>query len=163
MTNPVCYSVSVLQKWSFFYLSISYENKHFLYRFESLWETEAENSAKADGHIGIAGEIEIDLEHKCRRIHPIEKNGFFVAFTENGTKFAEGVGKKNLFSKAETEALDSVSGFFKGVGAVFKHIGDIDVTDDGSGDKLGEKGDVAGEVDDVFLCPDASVNIHLIA
>jgi hypothetical protein len=127
-------------------------------------EGEAENSSKAYCHIGIAGEIEINLEHKCRRIHPIEKNGFFVAFTENGTKFAESVCEKNLFSKADAEALDSVSGFFKGVGAVFKHIGDIDVTDDRSGDKLREKDYVSAEIDDVFVrFGIAALNVNGIA
>ena len=127
-------------------------------------EFEAKDASESYGHIGIARKIEINLEHERRRIYPVKKHGLFAAFAEDGAKFAEGIGKKHLFSKTQTEALNAVCNFFEGMGAAFKHFRNIHITDYRPGNKLGEKHNIGSEIKNIFICLSvAAVNINGIA
>ena len=72
---------------------------------------EAEHTAKADGHIGIAREIVINLKGVCHDAEPCHGSGQCAGVGELKSLVSyqrHGVGEQNLFGKARQESAQSL-------------------------------------------------------
>ena len=105
---------------------------------------EAEDAAHADGHIGIAGKIEIDLkgiEHDAEPGRGGRRRGGAAVQDLRGD-LARGVSQQDLFGKADAEAGRAVE-CVSGVKAARVDLpGDVGIADDRPGDELREERDV---------------------
>ena len=63
---------------------------------EVLQEVEAEDATQTDGHIRIAGEVEINLQVVCQGVHPHAANGQLVHAVQGNGQGGQGVGNENL-------------------------------------------------------------------
>ena len=120
---------------------------------EVLQEVEAERMAQADRHIGIGGEVEVDLEGIGQGPHPgqagIQIGGCLSK--DSVGDLAHGVGQHHLFGQAEAETGGPGGKLRQGllpVGDLLHHGG---VPHDGAGHQLGEQGHIQGRVQRVFL------------
>ena len=131
---------------------------------EVLREVKPEDAAQADGHVAVAGEVEIEMKNVSRRVEPGEEDGGLRAVFVGGDQFIEDIGQQHLFGKADDEAAGAVSGVGQGVGPVLQLGGDVGIPDDGSGDQLGEHCHVGRQVDEIPLggCV-APVNVDDVA
>ena len=77
-------------------------------------EMKAENPPQTDGHIGIAGKVEVDVQHKGNGIHPVEQNALFRGIPENFRQQAQLVGKEHLFAQTHEEPTDACHGIVQG-------------------------------------------------
>ncbi len=122
---------------------------------EVFQKLEAQHPPQADGHVRVAGEVEVELEGEGGDAQPGPQGG------EPGPgrgqihvpQRAQGVGKQNLFTRAHGEALDAGGELLKGVIPPLQLVVQVLVLDDGPGDELGEQGDEGAEGDDVLLAP----------
>ena len=112
---------------------------------------EPEDAAQADGHIAVAGKIEIEVQHIGRRVQPDEQHGSLCAAFISGDQLEEDIGQQHLFGKAEDEAACAAGGVTQGMSAAFQLGGNVGVPDDGTGDELGEHGHISGKVDKIPL------------
>ena len=67
-------------------------------------EVEAEDLSEADRHIGIAGKVEVDLEHIRRGVEPCEKDRLLRRALEHAHELAENICDEDLFRKPRREA-----------------------------------------------------------
>ena len=111
-------------------------------RVEILQEAEAQHAAQADGHVGIAGKIEIQLqEEQCRR-QPAGKEGHLRRQGQGLQHLPAQVRQQHLFPEAQGEAEEALPQ------ALLRHLPMRDglrhvaVADDGAGDELGEQGHI---------------------
>ena len=116
---------------------------------------ETEQLAQADGHIGVAGEVEIDLEGEGQHAQPgarhrqlAQRHGL-IALPQH----PHIVGDEHLFRHAHHKGLHAGGEFVRGAGPLVDLIPQVLIFDDGSGDQLGEQGDEGAEVDDGPLSP----------
>ena len=118
---------------------------------EILVKVEAEHAAKADGHVGVAGEVAVNLQRIAHRPQPREGGGGGVSGKGCVGHGGQLVGQQHLFGKADEEPVDA----FGEVRPVFlpveQLVGHRLVLDDGPRHQLGEKGDVQAGVQRVFL------------
>ena len=118
---------------------------------EILQKVEAEHSPEADGHIGIGGEIEVDLEGVRHRAQPREEHR-----GHNGGKGRirdprHGVRQQHLFAEAEEKAHRAGGEFGDGLMPLVDLLRDGGVAHDGTGDELRKEGDVKRELERVAL------------
>ena len=124
---------------------------------------EGKDLAESYRHIAVTGEIEIQLKHIRNNVHPEEQHGLIVRCAENADKLAEAVGYKHLFCKSNGKSAYTVSRFLKGVLSVLKLCRYVHVSYDGTRNKLGEHGNVAGKVKGIALGGSTTVNVHGVA
>src|SRR5699024_6126479 len=79
---------------------------------EVLQKLEAEHPPQADGHVAVAGEVEVDLEHVAHRANP---GGPGVQLGGGGGEHqvrhaAGGVGDEQLLGKPDHKPADAVGG-----------------------------------------------------
>ena len=119
---------------------------------EVLQKPEAEQPAQADGHIGIAGEVEIDLERKCQRPQPRRDHGgrgHGRDLLPHGTHL---VGQQHLLAQADDEPLHTGAGPCQRLAVPVLQIGGHRlVLDDRPRDELREQRHIGAEIDDVPL------------
>ena len=118
---------------------------------EILQKVEAEHSPEADGHIGIGGEIEVDLEGVRHRAQPREEHR-----GHNGGKGRirdprHGVRQQHLLAEAEEEAHRAGGEFGDGLMPLVDLLRDGGVAHDGTGDELRKEGDIERELERVAL------------
>ena len=131
---------------------------------EVLQEVEAEDPAETNGHIGIAGEIEVDVQAERHGVGPVEEHGGLGTVPEAADKQGQTVGDENLLAQTHQEPPHAVTEFLHAVGAVFQLPGHVDIADDGTGDELGEEADVGAEGNEAALGRDiAPIDIDDIA
>ena len=109
---------------------------------------EAQAASYADGHIGVARKVEINLECEGDDSYPCAsgREGIQAVFKECIGDFRELVGEDYFLSQADQEAERAV-GYVGGVGAaVVDFAGDCIVAHDGSGNQLWEHGDIEQQV-----------------
>ena len=115
-------------------------------------EVEAEEFGEADGHVGVGGEVEVDLEGVSEDAGPGDEGGeVAIACSEGGVgDEAHGIREEDFFGEPEAEAGEAEREFLDGMLPVPHLMGDDAVADDGAGDEVGEEGDEAGEVEEGF-------------
>ena len=113
-----------------------------------LREVEAQHLTHADGHIGIAGKIKVDLEAVGRDAQPAAEGRQGPGGLGRQLRVPQGadaVGQQHLFCKAHGEPLGPGSKFIHRVGPVVQLRRHIPVPDDGPRHQLGEHGHVSAE------------------
>ena len=105
-------------------------------------EGKTERFRQSDSHIGIAGEIEIDLQCVKNRRRPAKDGRQFADGTLQDLidREAERVCQQDLFPQSVTEALQAGDGIREAQCPVFEVRLDIPVFDDRPGDELREEG-----------------------
>ena len=139
---------------------------HRLIRIAEVFgEFEAEHSAKADGHIRIAGKVKVYLEGIRYRARPRHKRGNIAAErVDIRPHRAHLVCKQHLFAETDHEAHNALGEIGRCDAAVGKLILNIGITHDGACYELGEHGDVHAEVDEIFLHSDiVAINVDGVA
>ena len=115
---------------------------------EVLEELKAEHIAQTASHIGVAGEVEVDLEGVRQNTHPGSEHAVFVGIAEHrGGQRAHLVGDEHLLAQAHAEQLDALGKAVERLAAVVELIGYVAVADDRSGDKLREQRHIGSETD----------------
>lgn len=115
-------------------------------------EVEAEEFGHADGHVGVAGEVEEDLEGEGKGAGPgVEDAGVGGEGAEVGVAEAgEIIGEGHFFGEAEGEEEDAAGEVFGGGFAPGVEVGEEVVSaDDGAGDELGEEGEKEGVIEGI--------------
>jgi len=139
----------------------------FVGRVEILREADAEEIAEADGHVAIAGKIEINLIGVAEDAEPGAEGGevrdVFPGGIDDG---GDGVGEKDFFHHADGEERPADVEPASAVGVIeIIEVGfDLAETDDGAGDELREERDVTGKFPEVSRgSDDAAVGIDHVA
>ena len=114
-------------------------------------EFEAHDPAEADGHIGIAGEVKVDVQGKGDGVHPEEQDGLLVGFPEQLHQQSEIVGDDDLLGKAHEKPPQAEGHVLPAVGAGIQFPGNVHIPDNGTGDELGEQSHIGAEADGVLL------------
>ena len=129
-------------------------------------ELKAEHTAKAGGHVGVAGEVEVQLEGEGHHAQPRTGHGELfrgerlVAVPEH----THIVGDEQFLGQTYHEDLHAGGELVRGGGTRVDLIAQILVFDDGAGDELGEQGDKSAEVENGALGTGvAPVHIHGVA
>ena len=78
----------------------------------------AQNTAKADSHVAVAGKVKVDLQQECERIEPDEEHACFLRLLAGGGKRTELIGEQHLFAKAGHKAPRAVRCARETVGAI---------------------------------------------
>ena len=119
-----------------------------------LVEPETKNPAQADGHIGVAGKVKVDLKAEGQQAHPAARRrqrpgslGRQLGIPQS----ADGVRQQHFFSKAHTEPAGSQGKVLRAVDPVIQVLCHGLVLDDRPCDQLREHGDEGAEADDVPL------------
>ena len=110
---------------------------------EVLQEVEAEHLAKADGHVGVAGEIVVDLQGVAQGAQPGEGGGQAVPLAKGPVgHHRQLVGEEHLLAQTHDKPAAPGGEVRPGLFAVVDLLGHRLILDDGAGDELGEEGDV---------------------
>ena len=125
---------------------------------EILTEGEAHHFAQADGHIRVAGEIEIDLEGVHNDAQPGRRHRSFRGFADPGPDLPRRIGQKDFFAHTGGQGAHTGGKQLSGMGAGAKLIVHVLIADDRAGDQLGEQGHVGAECGKIPLF----VGIHPI-
>ena len=115
-------------------------------------ELEAQHPAQAHGHVGVAGEVEVQLQGEGHHTQPRPRHGELVGGQgqDRIPQLADVVGQQHLFGQTHGEHLHAGGELLRRVGAVVHLVGQLLVLDDGAGDELGEQGDEGAEAHQVF-------------
>lgn len=116
-------------------------------------EVESYGAAQTDGHVGITGEVEIDLQREGYDPYPCLPGGEIVeaAADEGRGDLAEDVGEYNLFPKADEEAVCALRDVGNGCMAAVDFLSHGVIPHDGACYELREHGDVEQQVEEVAL------------
>ena len=116
---------------------------------EILQEVEAEHPPQADGHIGIAGEIVINLHGVAQGAQPREGGGKASRLHSEGPVGHHGhlVGDEHLFPQSGEEAHTAGGNIGPALLAAVDLLGHRLIFDDGPGNELGEEGDVEAHLE----------------
>ena len=112
---------------------------------EVLQEVEAEHLAQADGHVGVAGEVIVDLEGVADGAQPGKGGGEVPRpLQQEGPVGHQGqlVGDEHLLPQSGDEPGAAGGEVVPGLLPVVDLVGHRLILDDGAGDELGEEGDV---------------------
>ena len=123
---------------------------------EILHKMEPQHPPQADGHVGIAGKVEVNVQGKGHGVHPVKQDGFFAALAEQLNQQGKIIRKDNLFPQPHQKPPQTHRRVFPAVLPVLQLPGDVCIADDGPRNQLGKQGDIRAEVDEVLLCRDAA-------
>ena len=132
---------------------------------EVLGEVEAHAAAQADGHVRVAGEVEVDLQGEGDDAYPGAPHGELADAVgqEHGRDLGEHVGQDHLLAQAEQEAVYSVGHVGGRDVSVVEFVCHRAVAHDGTGDELREHGDVQQQVHEAALRRAlAPVDVHQV-
>ena len=119
---------------------------------EVLKEFKAYHTPEAYGHVGVSGEVKVNLQRECKGAYPAPHEGQIAAARRvNVPQCADVIGNQHLFADAYHEALHAGGKLVHAVGAEIKLVGNVLVPHDRARDKLREQGDEGAEADIVFL------------
>ena len=122
--------------------------------FKVFQEMEAKQMPQADGHVGVSGEIEVDLEGEGDSAQPRRHGGGCGHGADLLPQSAHLIGDQHLFGQAHHKALHTAAGLEHALPAVHQLVLHRLVLDDGAGDQLGEQRHIRAHVEDVFLVLD---------
>ena len=119
---------------------------------EVLQEVEAEHPAHADGHVAVAGEVEVDLKPVGHGPQPGHGGGEGGEGVEGGVgQDGHIVGEDHLFPQARDEPGHTAPEVLPGLPPAVDLPGDGLIPDDGPGDELGEEGHIQPHIQDAPL------------
>ena len=129
---------------------------------EVFQEMKAKHPPQADGHVGIGGEVEVNLEGVCRRPRPCRTGGHGGGgLGEHSVgDLAHGVGQQHFFAQPEQEPRRPLGEFGQGLLPAGDLPGHGGIAYDGPGHQLGEQGYVEGYVEGVALAGGVSA-VHV--
>ena len=130
---------------------------------EVLREIKAEQLSQTDGHIAVAGEVEVDVQHVGDGIEPEKQDGLVLRGTEDLAELAHSVGDEHLFAQTQDKAADAQCRLVQTVPPGGELLRDLGIAHDGAGDQLGKEGDIGRKVDKAPLGRDAPVHVHGVA
>ena len=114
-------------------------------------KVEAEHPAKADGHVGIGGKVEINLKRVGDGAEPRKGHRGGDGGKGGVGDLRDSVGEQHLLGKAEEKAHRARGELGDGLVPLVDLFGDRGVAHDGTGDELGEKRDIECELERVSL------------
>ena len=115
---------------------------------------------QANGHIGVSGKIEVNLEGKGNGAQPRRHSGGGGHGADLLPEGAHLIGDQHLFGKAHYKALHAPAGLEHALPAVHQLVLHRLVLDDRPGDQLGEQRHIRAHVEDVLLgLDDAPVHV----
>ena len=123
---------------------------------EILHKMEPQHPPQADGHVGIAGKVEVNIQGKGHGVHPVKQDGFFAALTEQPDQQGKVIRKNDLFPQPYQKPPQSRRRVVPAVLPVLQLPCDVRIADDGACNQLGEQGDIRAEVDEILLRRDAA-------
>ena len=127
-------------------------------------EREAEDAAQPDGHIAVAGEIEIDLEREGDRVQPGIERRLLGRSLIGGDELRKDVRNEHLLPETDREARSARGRGFERVCPLLQLGRDIAVAHDWARDELREHGNIGGKIDKIMLRRHiAAVYVDLIA
>lgn len=120
---------------------------------------EAHHLAKADSHVRVAGEVEVNLEGVGGHAREAADKADLgrLAGQQRVGQHAGGVGEQHLLAQAHAEQPQALSEALQRGAAVIDLVLDVGVAHDGASHQLREHGDVHAEVQRVLL------HLHLAA
>ena len=115
-------------------------------------EMKTKESAYANGHVRIAGEIKVDLQGVAERGQPGERGGEFPAGQGKDLvgDQGQGVGQQHLFAKPQDKALGSFGKPLDAAVAGMQIVGYLGIAQDGAGQDHREKGKIEGEIERIL-------------
>ena len=114
---------------------------------EVLLESKPEHPTQADRHIGISGEIEINLEGVSQRPQPSGRDGQGIGRVGEIGDERQIIRDKDLLCHPEDETVHPLGKIVEALLPTMNLIGDRRVTDDRTGDKLREESDIKPDVE----------------
>ena len=124
---------------------------------------EAHHLAEADGHVRVAGEVEVDLEGVGGHAREAADEADLgrLAGQKRVGQHAGGVGEQHLLAQAHAEQPQALGKALQRRAAMVDLVLDVGVAHDGAGHQLREHGDVHAEVQRILLHLHlAAVDIH---
>ncbi len=118
-------------------------------RIEILRENEPEHEPEPDRHVGVAAEIEIDLEGVGDRPEPGVERADRAGIEGGVGNFSAGIREQDFLRQAEHEKRDAARKFLRGEGAMLQLLGEEGELQDRSRDQMREHGNEAGEIDEI--------------
>ena len=111
---------------------------------EVLLIPEAEDAAEADGHVGVGGEVEVDLQRVTQDAEPCaeQRQVREVPVEERARHFPGDIRKDRLLEEAREKAQNTFPNIFSVQCPVPDLRFDVHILDDGSGDELREHADI---------------------
>jgi len=113
---------------------------------EVFHELEPEHVPKADGHVRVAGKIEINLQGVAQDAEPGHRGG--KEFGRNGEDLVRRqgyhIGDEHLFAQPDDEPAYPFGKPLHAHGSVEQLVRDILIPDDGAGHELGKQRDIQG-------------------
>lgn len=107
---------------------------------EVFLKLKAEHLAQADCHIGVATEIEENLQRVGQRADPQQRHGFFPVYVKSRLCHkGDIVGEQHFFAEAGDEPLHTLGEFFWRDLAVIDLFSDRAIPHDGTRDQLREE------------------------
>ncbi len=116
---------------------------------EVLHEAEAHHQAEADGHVAVAGEVEVELRGVGQGAEPGVAGGRVLQGEAVVGEGGQGVGDEHLLDEALHEAGAAFGELVDGVGAVVELVDQVLEAQHRAGDQVREDRDEGGEVDQV--------------
>ena len=127
-------------------------------------KVEPEDPPQPDGHIGIAGEIEIDLQRKGDGVHPAEQYGLLSGRAENRRELSKLVGQQDFLAQSDEKPPDAAGRVLPCGDAAVQLPGNVRVADNRPRNQLGKQRHIRAEIDRISLGRGVSpVYIHHIA
>ena len=118
-------------------------------RVEVLQELEAEHAAQPDGHVRVAGEVEVDLEGVGQHAEPGVQRPRAVGAEGGVGDLAHGLASRIFLAKPSDEQRHARTRTARSVCvAADELVGHRVVADDRPGDQVREQRDEAGEIDE---------------
>ena len=119
-------------------------------RVEVLREHEPEHQAEADGHVGVAAEIEVDLERVRRDAVPRLERTERARLEREIGDLPAGIGQQHLLRQAEREERDAARELRRRVRPAPELVLDLRVADDRTRDQLRVHRLEAQEIDEAL-------------
>ncbi len=101
---------------------------------------------ETDGHVGVAGEVEVDLEGVGQHSEPGQRRRRRVGLEDQVGDRADVVGDQDLLREADREVAETAGAQVVRGDPLAKLIGEIAIAHDRPGDQLREECDVGREV-----------------
>ena len=126
------------------------DGRRFVGRIEVLRELESDHQPQTHRHVGIAAEVEIDLERIGHQAAPRageSDGGLRKSPIGHG---GDGIGQQHLFGQSQHEQGDAGAGFRPAVGAHPELFVQFVIAHDRTRHQLGKQGHIAGEIDETL-------------
>ena len=115
-------------------------------------EVKAKNLTQTDGHIRIAGEIKVDVQHKANGVHPVEHHRGFGRFPENREHQCNVVCNDDFLAQADQEAAHTQISLFQCMGTALQLPCHVNVAHNRTGNQLRKQRNVSTKSNRVLLC-----------